>query len=82
MADGAEGLTFGLGFFYILPGDVVCKLYGSSVPFVLRPVKSKTGERLYKAVGQCYLDGSMYGDYPLPKWWEEFETAPDEFTLV
>jgi hypothetical protein len=52
------------------------------VPFVLPPVKSKTGERLYKAVGQCYLDGSMYGDYPLPKWWEEFETAPDEFTLV
>jgi hypothetical protein len=75
-------LTFGLGFFYILPGDVVCILYGSSVPFVLRPVESKTGEKLYKAVGQCYLDGWMYGDYSLPKWWEEFETAPDEFTLV
>jgi hypothetical protein len=46
MADGAGGLTFGLGFFYIMPGDVVCILYGSSVPFVLRPVESKIGERL------------------------------------
>ncbi|KAE9371823.1 HET-domain-containing protein [Stipitochalara longipes BDJ] len=82
MADSVEGLTFGLGFFYVLPGDVVCVLYGSSVPFVLRPVGSKTGEKLYKAVGQCYLDGWMYGDYPLPKWWEDFETTPDEFTLV
>ncbi|KAL8387847.1 hypothetical protein RB595_009632 [Gaeumannomyces hyphopodioides] len=38
-------------------GDVVCVLFGSKVPFCLRPI----GER-YLLVGECYVHGLMRGE--------------------
>jgi hypothetical protein len=39
-------------------GDMVCVLFGCSIPVVLRPVGAK-GKCEF--VGECYLDGFMYG---------------------
>ena len=39
-------------------GDCVCILHGSSVPHLLRPL----GNDSYKLIGQCYVDGVMYGE--------------------
>ena len=39
-------------------GDVICILHGSNVPCILRPVHG----REYRLVGQCYIDGIMYGE--------------------
>ena len=40
-------------------GDIVCVLYGSDVPFILRQVGNK-GE--YKLIGECYVAGIMHGE--------------------
>jgi hypothetical protein len=40
-------------------GDVVCVLYGSDVPFIIRQVGNK-GE--YKLIGECYVSGIMHGE--------------------
>ncbi|PMD40372.1 hypothetical protein L207DRAFT_582580 [Hyaloscypha variabilis F] len=44
----------GKGKVWVRPGDIVCVLYGGSVPFVLRPVDAK-----YLFLGECYgiMDG-------------------------
>lgn len=47
--------------------DLVCVLFGCSVPVVLRPVISVPGGEntttsTYEFVGECYLDGYMYGE--------------------
>jgi hypothetical protein len=39
-------------------GDMVCVLFGCSIPVVLRPVGV---EGRYEFVGECYLHGFMYG---------------------
>jgi hypothetical protein len=41
--------------------DIICILYGCSVPVVLRPQKDKSGESFYYLVGECYVDGMMDG---------------------
>lgn len=39
-------------------GDRICVLVGAEVPFLIRP-----GENgYYKLVGECYIDGVMYGE--------------------
>ncbi|PVH82257.1 hypothetical protein DL98DRAFT_620246 [Cadophora sp. DSE1049] len=38
-------------------GDVISVLFGCSIPVILRPVGSH-----YEFIGDCYLDGIMYGD--------------------
>ena len=38
-------------------GDLVCVLHGSSVPHILRPQ-----DKYYRYVGECYVDGIMYGE--------------------
>jgi hypothetical protein len=40
-------------------GDIVCVLYGSDVPLILRQVGNK-GE--YKLIGECYVAGIMHGE--------------------
>lgn len=41
------------------PGDIICVLYGCSVPVVLRPrVEAST----YEFIGECYVDGFMNGE--------------------
>ncbi|ETS85344.1 hypothetical protein PFICI_03369 [Pestalotiopsis fici W106-1] len=39
-------------------GDLVCILYGADVPFVLR----KLADGRYSLVGECYMNGIMYGE--------------------
>lgn len=39
-------------------GDLIVVLYGGSVPYVLR----KAGENGWRFVGECYVDGIMFGE--------------------
>lgn len=42
-------------------GDLVCILFGCSVPVLLRPCKDCDGEETFTFVGECFLDGYMEG---------------------
>lgn len=43
--------------------DLICILYGRSVPVILRLQKDeKTGEENSQFVGECYVHGIMYGE--------------------
>ena len=44
--------------------DLLCVLYGCSVPVVLRTLKDNRGKETgeYKLIGECYLDGMMDGE--------------------
>jgi hypothetical protein len=61
----SEGRIFartGRGYYVLGPvaleaGDVVCVLFGSKVPFCLRPIG-----RRYLLVGECYVHGLMRGE--------------------
>jgi hypothetical protein len=46
---------------YTAIGDIICLIYGSQVPFVLRPT-SEYYERDYELVGECYVHGMMDGE--------------------
>jgi hypothetical protein len=52
----AGSAQFGLGPSAMRAGDKICVLFGSSMPFVLRP----EGEN-YSLVGECYMYGLMEG---------------------
>ncbi len=41
------------------PGDVVCVLGGSKVPFVMRKIEDH-----YVMIGECYVQGIMDGEVP------------------
>jgi heterokaryon incompatibility protein (HET) len=69
----AEGDRYGLVNLNARVGDVISILHGSKVPIVLRPSSNDT----YQVVGQCYLEGCMYGEEVT---WEENEAQ--EFRLV
>jgi hypothetical protein len=47
------------------PEDIICILYGCSVPVILRPRIEKDGETEqthFLLVGECYLHGMMDGE--------------------
>ena len=53
----------GLGPRLMRPGDLVCVLLGSGVPFVLREVGGGgSGDGGYELVGECYCHGIMDGE--------------------
>ncbi|KAK5651612.1 hypothetical protein OQA88_11885 [Cercophora sp. LCS_1] len=52
-----KGKAFGLSPADALVGDLVCIIFGCSVPLVLRPVGAK-----YKLIGECYVDHAMDGE--------------------
>ena len=53
----------GLGPRLMRPGDLVCVLLGSGVPFVLREVGGGgSGDSWYELVGECYCHGIMDGE--------------------
>jgi len=61
--------TLGIGPMAVRSGDVICVLQGGSVPYVLRPVLdnnnnsgSDAKEGYYWLVGECYLEGYMFGE--------------------
>jgi hypothetical protein len=74
-------LVLGLSNLYVQPGDLVCILYGSKVPVILRPVRESAGAAC-KVICQCYVDGWMWGDYPDDEWWQKFLEHPQSWTLV
>lgn len=55
-----EEKLFGLVESEAKTGDLVCILFGCSVPIVLRRVEDN--EKVYKVVGPCYLHGVMNGE--------------------
>jgi hypothetical protein len=62
-------------------GDVVCVLFGSKVPYILRPFLSKSDEEdasprqadYFTMVGGCYLHGYMKGELMTVKSQERFQ---------
>lgn len=55
---------FVLGPSHMQPGDLVCILFGGTVPFILRQAMNAEGEETGKflLVGEAYVDGAMDGE--------------------
>ncbi|KAH6652497.1 heterokaryon incompatibility protein-domain-containing protein [Truncatella angustata] len=53
---------YGLGPQVTKRGDLCCVVYGSAVPFVLRPVEATTGQMIVQLLGEVYVDGIMNGE--------------------
>jgi hypothetical protein len=74
-----DRLEFGLGYSNMRCDDIVCLIYGSNTPCILRK-SSRMASGCYKLLGQCYLDGWMYGENAWNvNWWEQ---EAKTFTLV
>ncbi|KXX75150.1 Heterokaryon incompatibility protein 6, OR allele [Madurella mycetomatis] len=54
--------SLGIGSTAIRPRDIICVLQGGSVPYVLRSALDRIAPRGYWLVGECYLDGHMFGE--------------------
>jgi hypothetical protein len=72
-----DRLEFGLGYSNMTCDDIVCLIYGSNTPCILRK-SSRMASGCYKLLGQCYLDGWMFGEKKVDWWEQEAKT----FTLV
>jgi len=46
----------------MMSGDVVVVLLGGKVPFVLRQVGGEGEGGQWRLIGECYVDGVMYGE--------------------
>ncbi|KAH9222972.1 heterokaryon incompatibility protein-domain-containing protein [Leptodontidium sp. 2 PMI_412] len=57
----SEGRLIGLAPMAAQERDVICILYGCSVPVVLREITVK-GETFWQLVGECYVHGKMDGE--------------------
>ncbi len=71
----ASGLK-GIGPQAASPGDEMCILYGSSIPFIVR----RTGEA-YQLIGECYVRDVMQGE-ALKKLGEKLEAAETWIELI
>jgi hypothetical protein len=69
----------GLGYRTMAEGDLVCILHGSKMPCVLRPSSRVKGH--FTLVGQCYLDGWMFGNTN-PRGWPWWNSEPRLFRLL
>jgi hypothetical protein len=69
----AAGDRYGLANWKTEVGDLVCVLHGSDVPVILRECPGD----LYKFIGQCYFEDSMYGEAII---WDEDEEK--EYCLI
>jgi hypothetical protein len=58
---------FGLGSRYIGAGDLVCILFGCSVPVILRERKDVKGNMSFLFVGESYVDQMMDGEALMEK---------------
>lgn len=76
-----EHLDVGLGYCNIREKDLVVLIHGCNTPCILRQSpKNPIVRSHFEFVGQCYVDGWMYGESPREtKWWEE---DPEVFVLV
>ncbi|KAK1833545.1 heterokaryon incompatibility protein-domain-containing protein [Podospora conica] len=59
---------YGLGPGGSSVGDLVCILYGCSVPVVLKVAERKRVENLFEVVGEAYVDGVTDGEFMKEKW--------------
>ena len=58
-----DDLSVGLGPRAAREGDIVAVVSGSATPLMIRPVAgAQPDSSLYTFVGQCYLEGAMYGE--------------------
>lgn len=48
-------------------GDLVVVLFGSGLPFVIRPQQHRSGQSRYFIIGHCYVYGVMDGEF-VEKW--------------
>jgi hypothetical protein len=72
----AKGLL-GVGPPVMKHGDLCCVLFGSTVPFIIRP----TGYRFqYQLIGECYVQGVMRGE--VVRKWELGDLEDESITLV
>jgi len=78
--DQSEWL-FGLGSRYIKGGDLVCILFGCSVPVVLRKCGDDSPNLHYEFVGECYIHGKMDGEVLAGMDEESIAKATVEFNL-
>jgi hypothetical protein len=63
-------LDIGLAYPNIREGDLVVIIHGCKTPCILR--QSSKGLSRFEFLGQCYLDGWMYGDsLREKKWWQQ-----------
>ncbi|KAI0438947.1 hypothetical protein F4803DRAFT_533221 [Xylaria telfairii] len=53
---------FGLGPPQMTEGDIICILFGSSVPVVLRRITEESAQVCYQLVGEVYAHGQMDGE--------------------
>lgn len=64
-------------------GDLICVLYGCSVPVILRPISDDSelpSNKAYRFIGECYLHGFM--DAEAIAWQIKGELEEDEFVLI
>jgi hypothetical protein len=54
--------TIGLGPGAAERGDLICILFGCSVPVVLRKIEGREGREYFQLVGECYVLGLMSGE--------------------
>ena len=64
---------FGLGPNEARRGDLICILYGCTVPVILREIEDSVNP-YYELIGECYVDGLMDG--------EATETEPPPKTMM
>ena len=59
-----ERKLFGLGPKGTQVGDLICILYGCSVPVILRPQRDPLGDKIehYEIIGESYIYGMMDGE--------------------
>jgi hypothetical protein len=52
----------GLGPAGMMSGDIVVVLFGGKMPFAIRQVDNIGNGEHWKLIGECYVDGVMYGE--------------------
>ncbi|KAK9774536.1 putative Heterokaryon incompatibility protein-domain-containing protein [Seiridium cardinale] len=57
-----KGGLYGLAPRIVAQGDLCCVIYGSAVPFMMRPVLSTAGVEHVRLIGETYLHGMMQGE--------------------
>ncbi|RSL60743.1 hypothetical protein CEP54_006564 [Fusarium duplospermum] len=64
------------------PGDLVCILYGCSVPCILRQTMYGSGSDFYQLIGEAFVLGQMDGEAIMDLSEEDLKSASDDFHLV
>jgi hypothetical protein len=74
--------TYGLSPKETKEGDIVCVLFGCSVPVVLRKVKQGRGRpKYFKMIGECFVYGMMDGEAVAGKQWAPPYDDAEEFQI-